>query len=285
MNALCSACGKKVPEDRNKCPNCGEWQGEATGKQALKRDPSVLLCDVPTLELDRLQTGPWDECWGTDHETGIKGIVQCSTTLLSGSPGAGKSTLLIQIGNKVAELTGKEVLYLAGEEPLKQIQARARRLSIEWQNRIRMLSLMAGEGNAEDLILQYQPGFLILDSLTSIAGKDQARAVAVAKAIKLFCMKYNIAAIMTCQVTKSGDFAGLEALQHEVDTTMSFFPDDSIEVPKGEEKIRILEVIKNRNGRAFISQHFLMTAKGLQFTQIDEDEEEEAYQDETEEEE
>ncbi len=271
----CGACGKKIPEDRHKCPHCGEWQGETDETKKLGADPSVLLSEVPELKLSRLQTGPWDECWGEDYDTGIKGIVTCSTTLLSGSPGAGKSTLLIQIADKVVEIyKGEdEVLYLAGEEPLKQIQARARRLGIRWQNRIRMLSLMTGEGNAEDMILRYKPKFVILDSLTSIAGKDQARAVAVAKAIKLFSMKYDVAAIMTCQVTKSGDFAGLEALQHEVDTTMSFFPDDEIEVPHGEEKVRILEVIKNRNGRAFISQHFLMTAKGLQFCEIDEDEE------------
>lgn len=271
----CSACGKKLPEDRNKCPHCGEWQGE-TEAQKLGPDPSVLLSEVPALELSRLQTGPWDECWGEDHDTGIKGIVTCSTTLLSGSPGAGKSTLLLQIANAVANIYKgeEEVLYLAGEEPLKQIQSRAKRLDIKWQHRIRMLSLMSGEGNAEDMIIRYKPKFVILDSLTSIAGKDQARAVAVAKAIKLFSMKYDVAAIMTCQVTKSGDFAGLEALQHEVDTTMSFFPDDSIDVPKGEEKIRILEVVKNRNGRAFISQHFYMTEKGLQFCQIDDEEEE-----------
>jgi DNA repair protein RadA/Sms len=268
----CQACQKKLPPDRLKCPHCGEWQGAK--KDDKRNDGSILLSDVVSSDIDRLQTGPWDECWGTDYNTGKQGIARCSTTLLSGSPGAGKSTLILQIADAAVKETKEESLYLAGEEPLEQIKARADRLGIKWRNRIRMLSLMTGEGNAEDLIAQYKPGFVIVDSLTSIAGTDQEKAVTVAKAIKVFSMRYRVAAIMTCQVTKSGDFAGLEKLQHEVDATMSFFPDESIDVPKGEEKVRILEVLKNRCGRAFIHKHFAMTERGLEVIELPDDDEE-----------
>ena len=55
------------------------------------------------------------------------GIVKGSLTLVGGDPGIGKSTLLLQICRYQAN-SGKKVVYVSGEESLKQIKMRAQRL-------------------------------------------------------------------------------------------------------------------------------------------------------------
>lgn len=55
------------------------------------------------------------------------GIVAGSLTLVGGDPGIGKSTLLLQMCRLLAA-DGKKVLYISGEESLKQIKMRASRI-------------------------------------------------------------------------------------------------------------------------------------------------------------
>lgn len=55
------------------------------------------------------------------------GIVTGSLVLVGGDPGIGKSTLLLQMCKQLAE-AGKDVLYVSGEESVKQIKMRADRL-------------------------------------------------------------------------------------------------------------------------------------------------------------
>ena len=63
---------------------------------------------------------------------------------------------------------------------------------------------------------------------------------------------------MVNQVTKGGEHAGLNKMQHAVDATMMF------EVwGENPEDPRRLHVRKNRNGPAPVSQFFEMTAGGL----------------------
>lgn len=88
-------------------------------------------------------------------------------------------------------------------------------------------------------------------------------------------------ALISQHVTKDMALAGLMSLQHEVDATMTFFPDTDRIGPDGE-AVRVLEVIKNRNGRAFVEVQFEMTKRGLvKLVEVEEDEEdeEEEYED------
>jgi len=52
------------------------------------------------------------------------GIVKGSLILVGGDPGIGKSTLLLQVCRNLSEC-GKNILYVSGEESLKQIKIRA----------------------------------------------------------------------------------------------------------------------------------------------------------------
>ncbi len=235
-----------------------------------------MLNQVKLSEVDRISTGPWDYCFGTDIDKDGKpskaGIVCCSSNLLAGSPGAGKSTLALQILNASIPATQKEGLYLAAEEPLLQIRRRADRLNLKHQDRIRMVPVMTGDGNVEEIIALYQPGMIIVDSVNGIAGGDDAMSVKICKVIKEFCMRYNVPAIILSHINKGGEIAGLEALQHEVDATLTFFPEgESVD----EESIRVLHVEKNRNGRAFISLAFAMTEGGLVLAAEEDDDDDE----------
>ncbi len=262
--STCSNCGfDKIPADKLKCPKCGQLQ---LGPE-MRRDTSVLLKDVKSSDIDRIKTGPWDIIWGENFKTKERGMARSSVNLLAGAPGGGKSTLVLQIADKVAELG--EVLYLLAEEPEDQVKARADRLGIQWQGRIRIVNVMTGDAEIANVIAMYKPVFLILDSVSALAGDNLATQVSVCKSIKIFCTRNRLPAIITSHVNKGGEIAGLEALQHEVDSTVTFFPDEG----EDEDVPRILHVEKNRNGRAFVSYTLLMTETGL--VPLDEYQEEE----------
>jgi DNA repair protein RadA/Sms len=55
------------------------------------------------------------------------GIVPGSVTLIGGDPGIGKSTIVLQAGCALAR-TGLKVLYISGEESVKQAKMRADRV-------------------------------------------------------------------------------------------------------------------------------------------------------------
>jgi DNA repair protein RadA/Sms len=264
----CTKCKTEIPDGKLRCPNCKEFQ--ITGHSVS--NGSVLLSDVVSSDIDRIATGPWDEVFGTTFKKGVpvsKGVARSSVNLLGGAPGCGKSTLILQGADKVCTQIPGEVLYLAAEEPTDQIKARADRLGIEWQGRIRMVPCMTGEANVEDIIIQYEPIFLLVDSVSAMAGDDMNMQVKICMVIKNFCSKYRIPAIALSHINKSGEIAGLEALQHAVDSVISFFPDGD-----GQDAPRVLHVEKNRNGLAFITYALSMTEKGLVPFQVAEEDEE-----------
>jgi DNA repair protein RadA/Sms len=253
---ICQNCGyDKIPKDKLQCPKCKTMQ---TGPSTeLRRDWSVLLKDVKSSDVDRIKTGPWDVVFGTNFQTGESGMARSSVNLIAGAPGAGKSTLFLQIADIVAEQG--EVLYIAAEEPDDQIKARADRLGVKNQGKIRMVSVMKGDANVAEIVSAYRPILLILDSVSAMAGDNLQAGVGICKTIKQFCASNRLPGLLSSHVTKQGDIGGLEALQHEVDSTITFFPEEG----EGEDVPRVLHVEKNRNGRAFISYPLLMTEKGL----------------------
>ena len=77
--------------------------------------------NVSTDEDERIQT----QIQELDRVLG-GGIVEGSLVLVGGDPGIGKSTLLLQVCQKLSSIN-KKVLYISGEESLKQIKLRANR--------------------------------------------------------------------------------------------------------------------------------------------------------------
>lgn len=294
MARICHVCTTPLEPEKFQCRACKTWclndiinEQQAEGGSG---DGTILLGKVKSADLDRLSTGFWDRVWGfaEDKKTGVRtyGVVRGSTTLIGGAPGAGKSTLMIQMARSVAELNyageGTEPLYIASEEQCEQISARADRLGLDedLKNQIRMVPAMSGGVNLNDILSRYKPPFMILDSLKGLVGEDDAEAVRICKLMKEFATVYRCPAVIAHHVTKADVIAGKLSLQHEVDTCMTFFPEDDMLVEINErgdtEAVRVLEAIKNRNGAAFVQQRFLMTALGLvEYVEDEEDEEDE----------
>ena len=107
--AKCAQCDDELPAGKCMC-NCGHWnllfasigaspEGDEAAAAQRAIDTSVTLDEVMSCDADRIQTGIWDYCWGTNDdeaENPVYGIVRGSTTLIAGSPGAGKSTQIFE---------------------------------------------------------------------------------------------------------------------------------------------------------------------------------------------
>jgi DNA repair protein RadA/Sms len=235
-----------MPPDKARCPSCKAWNS-ATDERNI--GGAIMLSEVKPAASERIVSGPWDECWGG-------GLVRTSTTLIGGSPGAGKSTLLLQIADAIAGNEPQPAVYIAAEEALAEIKDRADRLKIDNQRSIRMVPAMGGGMNIAEILEATKPCLIILDSLQGFAGDDDALAIEICGIMKKFSTQYKAPSVIISHVNKEGGIAGLMTLQHAVDTLFTFFPDE-------EDGVRVLNVLKNRNGRAYITSEYEMTAIGL----------------------
>ena len=96
----------------------GTGEGEAAGA-----DARFSLAAEAAVEQPRLATGSAE----LDRVLG-GGLVAGSVTLIGGDPGIGKSTLMLQAA--AALNSAAPVLYATGEESLRQVAMRARRLGL-----------------------------------------------------------------------------------------------------------------------------------------------------------
>ena len=131
----CQACGYQTPKWMGKCPDCDQWQTFVEESQAAESVPGLIRrksgkakdpVSIDSVELDsehRLLTGisEFDRVLGG-------GLVTGSVVLIGGDPGIGKSTLMLQALYGMAS-RGHKVLYVSGEESVKQIKIRSERLS------------------------------------------------------------------------------------------------------------------------------------------------------------
>lgn len=289
----CRVCDHKIPQDKAKCTNCGAMNITTLEDEVKKvaplhgenEDGTISLNRVKSEDAVRIQCGPWDHMWGTTNlldGSVVSGIVQTSTTLIAGSPGAGKTTLLLGMSSNIAmTLKGDDdTLYIAAEQALPEIRLTADRLHLDamhsnlkanGDSRIVMVSAMGGTANVGNILKRRKPRFVVLDSLQGLCGKDDAMQIEVCDIVKKYAVDLKAPIVMISQVTKDGVMAGLMTLQHHVDTTMTIFPDEELIVEVGKdaqgnpmlEAVRIQEVMKNRFGRAFITQEYMMTERGL----------------------
>ena len=138
---VCNQCGETSPRWMGRCPSCGAWNTmtedvvaeptksssraaapvRVTGQTSLT--PQKLKNISTTEEKSRIVTGISE----LDRVLG-GGIVIGSVTLIGGEPGIGKSTILLQLCGEVSKT--KNVLYVTGEESVRQIKLRAVRLNV-----------------------------------------------------------------------------------------------------------------------------------------------------------
>ena len=261
----CQSCGAEFPQWAGQCGACNEWdtlvesivEKSAPGRSvgwAGEVPATQSLREVAIDEEARTETGIGE----LDRVLG-GGLVSGSVTLIGGDPGIGKSTLLMQAAATLSEKL--DVLYVTGEESLKQVGLRARRLGVPSAG----LSLLA-ETNVEAInavARKEQPGVLIVDSIQTIhtdALQSAPGAVAqlretAAQLVRL-AKQTGIAVFLVGHVTKEGVIAGPRVLEHMVDTVLYFENDAG-------SRYRVIRAVKNRFGAVNELGVFVMMDGGL----------------------
>lgn len=124
---FCQNCGHEEKKWLGQCPMCKEWNtfveepvvaAKASMVKQVKDAQTVALNEVQMDQEERMFT----KIEELDRVLG-GGIVPGSLILVGGDPGIGKSTLLLQVCQKLSE-GKKNVLYISGEESLRQIKIR-----------------------------------------------------------------------------------------------------------------------------------------------------------------
>ena len=258
----CKECHHTLDEGKSQCRKCGTWNVKVV---VSLNQYVVRLTDAKLGVVERIKTGLVDLVFGG-------GIVETSVTLLGGEPGAGKTTLCLQLASIFTTKFKKNngcVLYIANEQDGSEIRATAERLDLPNADNIFIVNAMGGvDFDIADLLMQYKPVLVILDSLTKWAGDDPGLAVFIAQRLKQYAVKLKCPMIAISQVTKDDDYAGLNKLKHEVDLLAMFdilegeLDEQGQPIPKNESPRRLMST-KNRNGPAPEEQFFQMTKLGL----------------------
>ena len=241
----CKLCQGQVPSDKMRCPKCKNWH--LPDKNSTSDDEeTVILSDAKLAVIERYKTGMLDVVFGG-------GLARTSVSLVAGPPGAGKTTLFLQLADAIIDITGREAMFIANEQGPEEIKETARRIRIKNMDKIRVVKAMGGlKSDLGALILRYQPGLMILDSLTKLTGDDPNLGLMVCERLKSYTVELKAPSLIVNQINKDGDHAGIMKLQHAVDATFFLEKDDS----DGE---RFFCSTKNRFGESPVGVKLLMT--------------------------
>ncbi len=263
---FCSSCGHESSKWMGQCPGCREWNTMVEApverrapaaknvKLGVNIEP-VKLEEVDTADDARISTG-MDEL---DRVLG-GGIVGGSLVLVGGDPGIGKSTILLQVCRNLAA-DGRSVLYISGEESLRQIKLRANRMG-EFSGDLKFLCETSLR-TIQEIIERNRPEIVVIDSIQTMYSEDGTSApgsvsqVREATTVLMNLAKgLGISIFIVGHVTKEGVVAGPRVLEHMVDTVLYFEGDRSA-------TYRILRGVKNRFGSTNEIGVFEMTQVGL----------------------
>lgn len=262
---FCQNCGHEESKWLGQCPVCRQWNTfveekvtvAKTGGQtkSLKEAEVVALSSVQTDREERVCTGIGE----LDRVLG-GGIVPGSLVLVGGDPGIGKSTLLLQVCQRLTERKQK-LLYISGEESLKQIKLRADRMGTFTDD-----LLLLCETNIETIrsvIEKESPSLVVIDSIQTMYSEEVSSAPGsvsqVREATNIFMQiakGMGISIFIVGHVTKEGTVAGPRVLEHMVDTVLYFEGDRHA-------SYRILRGVKNRFGSTNEIGVFEMRQDGL----------------------
>ncbi len=261
---FCQNCGHEETKWLGQCPACREWNTfveekvtPAMSKTVKERKEAqvVTLSSITADEDDRMLTtiAELDRVLGG-------GIVKGSLVLVGGDPGIGKSTLLLQVCQRLSA-AGRKLLYISGEESLKQIKLRANRMGDFSENLFLLcetsLDMIRG------IIEQQKPDVVVIDSIQTMyheeVGSAPGSVSQVRESTNIFMQLakgLNIAIFIVGHVTKEGTVAGPRVLEHMVDTVLYFEGDRHA-------SYRILRGVKNRFGSTNEIGVFEMRKEGL----------------------
>ena len=261
---VCGSCGAHTPQWQGQCPACQAWNtlelavpvaGRGGERRAATSAPTSKTVMQVTQETDvRALTGIGE----LDRVLG-GGLVAGSVILLGGDPGIGKSTLLLQAADALTR--ERPVLYVSGEESVRQVALRARRLGLEATD-----LRLAAETRVEAIIdeaIAARAQVLVIDSIqtmqTELSESSAGSAVQVresAARLVRFAKGSGVTVLLNGHVTKECLIAGPRILEHMVDTVLYFESDPG-------SRYRVIRAVKNRFGAANEIGVFAMAEHGL----------------------
>lgn len=263
----CQNCGYESSKWMGQCPGCKEWNTMVEEKapvksggasQSTRRREGALptsLTAVDIQEEERMSTHMAE----LDRVLG-GGIVPGSLMLVGGDPGIGKSTLLLQVCRHMAA-DGRKVLYISGEESLKQIKIRANRIG-SFSDNLLLLCETSLE-TVEQTIRSQMPAITIIDSIQTMYHEEISSAPGSVSQVRestnvllQLAKGLNVSVFIVGHVTKEGTVAGPRVLEHMVDTVLYFEGDRHA-------SYRILRGVKNRFGSTNEIGVFEMKEEGL----------------------
>lgn len=271
---FCSECGHESSKWMGQCPACKEWntftqapsipkkrgiggapQRQSTGGE--KRCVPVSVSEIDTADGERFSTG-----FSEFNRVLGGGIVRGSLILMGGDPGIGKSTLILQVCASIAsDSKSKNVLYISGEESLKQIKLRADRIG-KCPDSLKILC-ETDIDTIMDTVISLKPDIIVIDSIQTMysSGADSApgspaQVRECTMALMRLAKEESVSVIVIGHVTKEGVVAGPRLLEHMVDTVLYL---------EGEKNAsyRILRGVKNRFGATNEIGVFEMSGGGL----------------------
>lgn len=249
------------------CPECGEWDSleeeklvAATPGKAGKGRPAIAAKPVPIDSVEvtqslRMQTGitEFDRVLGG-------GIVDGSLILIGGDPGIGKSTLMLQVLSTLSK-AGKKVLYVSGEESIRQLSMRGKRLDSSSSN-----LFVVSETDLDAILSMAEKDAyeaIVIDSIQTVFHPEVTSTPGSVTQIREASMQFmrlaktsGIPIFLVGHVTKVGAIAGPRIMEHMVDTVLYFEGDKS-------HIFRILRAVKNRFGSTNEIGVFEMREQGL----------------------
>ncbi|MGE6260840.1 DNA repair protein RadA [Heyndrickxia sporothermodurans] len=266
---ICQSCGYESAKWMGRCPGCNEWNKMVEEVEIVGKPRKGAFLHSP---IEGMSKATPITTIASEQEarvlTDLKelnrvlggGVVPGSLVLIGGDPGIGKSTLLLQVSSQLSKHSHK-VLYISGEESVKQTKLRADRLQISSDN-----LYVFSETNLESIhqtIQEISPQFVVIDSIqtvyhpevTSAPGSVSQVRECTAELMRIAKTK-GIAIFIVGHVTKEGSIAGPRLLEHMVDSVLYF---------EGERhhSYRILRAVKNRFGSTNEMAIFEMKEFGL----------------------
>jgi len=263
----CQACGNRSPKWLGRCPECGAWGSFVEKRETVAgrfgRTPNKTGAALEPVPIDSVKIDD-------EHRvlTGIRefdrvlggGIISGSLVLVGGDPGIGKSTLLLQVLHGLA-VNGHKVLYISGEESLRQLKMRSRRLGA-----LSSSLLVVSEIDIDaimNMVDTVRPDAVVIDSIQTMYSHDVASAPGSVSQVRESTMKLmvlakqtGVPAFLIGHVTKDGVIAGPRLMEHIVDTVLYFEGDQN-------HVFRILRSVKNRFGSTNEIGVFEMKESGL----------------------
>ena len=261
---VCQQCGRAVPKPLGRCPQCGAWNSMVAETLKPPAAPSRRAASLAgAVRLDAI-----DDEGGERVAVPIEefarvlggGIVPGSIVLIGGDPGIGKSTLLLQVALALAE--SRAVLYVSGEESVRQIKGRADRLGKAGQSGLHLLAETELEGVVRQ-IESLQPGLAVIDSIQTMHDAEWDPAAGsitqvrqCAARLQALAKTSGVPVFLIGHVTKDGSIAGPRVLEHLVDTVLYLEGD-------AQHAFRLLRAVKNRFGPTTEVGVFEMSGAGM----------------------